>query len=210
MPNKDGYEVTEFLKNDERTSHVPLVLLTAKADAQSRLAGLRRGADAYLAKPFHREELLATLDNLLELRRKLQAKYVRDAGFGPGAVEPGKIRNPDADPSAGGEPQYEMEDAFLQKVRAVILEHLSDATFTVEGLSQSLAMSQRQLHRKLAALTDQNASALIRSMRLAKAKELLLAGEKNVSEVAYATGFDDPKYFSRVFAKEFGVPPSKI
>ncbi|MCO6493261.1 MAG: response regulator [Phaeodactylibacter sp.] len=210
MPEKDGFEVCDFLKNDERTSHVPLVLLTAKADVKSRLAGLRRGADAYLAKPFHREELLVTLDNLLELRRKLQAKYVRDARFGPGAVEPGKIRNPDANPSAGGEPQYEMEDAFLQKVRAVILEHLSDATFTVEGLSQSLAMSQRQLHRKLAALTGQNASALIRSMRLAKAKELLLAGEKNVSEVAYATGFDDPKYFSRVFTKEFGLPPSKV
>ena len=80
----------------------------------------------------------------------------------------------------------------------------------MEGLSQSLALSPRQLHRKLAALTGRNASALIRSMRLAKAREWLLAGKKNVSEVAYATGFDDPKYFSRVFAKEFGVPPSKV
>ena len=210
MPEKDGFEVVETLKNDERTSHIPIVLLTAKADVESRIKGLRRGADAYLAKPFHREELLATLDNLLELRRKLQAKYVRDSGFGPVSVEPGKIRDSDAKASAGGGPATEMEDAFLQKARSIIHEHLSDAAFTVDDLSRSLAMSQRQLHRKLAALTGQNASRLIRSIRLAKARELLLAGEKNVSEVAYATGFDDPKYFSRVFAKAFGVPPSKI
>jgi DNA-binding response OmpR family regulator len=75
MPFKDGFEVVETLKNDERTSHIPIILLTAKADVQSRLAGLRRGADAYLSKPFHQEELLVTLENLLELRRKLQLKY---------------------------------------------------------------------------------------------------------------------------------------
>jgi CheY-like chemotaxis protein len=75
MPEKDGFEVCDFLKNDERTSHIPIVLLTAKADVESRIAGLKRGADAYLAKPFHQEELLVTLANLLELRRKLQARY---------------------------------------------------------------------------------------------------------------------------------------
>jgi AraC-like DNA-binding protein len=95
-------------------------------------------------------------------------------------------------------------------VKTVIMERLSDSSFSMDDLSRALAMSQRQLHRKLTALTNQNASTYLRSVRLARAKELLLAGEKNVSEVAYAVGFDDPKYFSRVFTEEFGVPPSKI
>ena len=102
-----------------------------------------------------------------------------------------------------------MEGAFLQKAREVILEHLSDPRFSVDSLCRSLAMSQPQLHRKLTALTGKNATLFIRSVRLAKAKELLRAGTMTVSEVAYAVGFNDPKYFSRVFAEEFGVSPSK-
>ncbi|MCB9036596.1 MAG: response regulator [Lewinellaceae bacterium] len=201
MPEKDGFEVVETLKNDERTSHIPIVLLTAKADVESRIKGLRRGADAYLAKPFHEEELLATLNNLLELRRKLQAKYA--------SVSDIKSQGQDAGPSADEELPYEMEGAFLQKAREVILEHLSDPRFSVDSLCRSLAMSQPQLHRKLTALTGKNATLFIRSVRLAKAKELLRAGTMTVSEVAYAVGFNDPKYFSRVFAEEFGVSPSK-
>jgi len=192
MPEKNGFEVCDFLKNDERTSHIPIVLLTAKADVQSRLTGLRRGADAYLAKPFHEEELLVTLENLLTLRKKLQAKY---AAFSD--VAPDEIGN-------------ELEDAFLQKVRTIVLEHLSDSHFSVEDLCRLLTMSQPQLHRKLTALTGKNATLFIRSIRLAKGKELLQHKNMTVSEVAYAVGFTDPKYFSRVFSAEFGLPPSKI
>jgi DNA-binding response OmpR family regulator len=104
MPSKDGFEVVEILKNDERTSHIPIILLTAKADVQSRLAGLRRGADAYLSKPFHQEELLVTVENLLDLRRKLQVKYQQQA---PAPEVPALLA---ADP----------EDGFLQKVRAIV------------------------------------------------------------------------------------------
>jgi len=197
MPEKDGFEVCAALKEDERTSHIPIILLTARAGVEDRIAGLRRGADAYLAKPFHEEELQATINNLLELRRKLQEKY-RKVAF---AKEPSPRPS-----STGSNPEH----AFLQKARSVVFEHLSDSTFNVADLSQALALSQRQLHRKLTALTGLSPVQLIRSMRLTRAKELLLAGGKNVSEVAYEVGFDDPKYFSRVFTAEFGLPPSKV
>ncbi|MCB9297748.1 MAG: response regulator [Lewinellaceae bacterium] len=195
MPEKDGFEVCDALKTDERTSHIPIVLLTARAGVESRIAGLRRGADAYLAKPFHEEELLATLDNLLEGRKKLREKY-RAAAF----------QTPVAASSEAPDP----EEEFLQKVKAVVLNHLSESSFSVDGLCQALAMSQPQLHRKLTALTGKNATLFIRSIRLARARELLLAGGMNVSEAAYAVGFSDPKYFSRVFIQEFGIPPSKL
>ncbi len=193
MPEKDGFEVCETLKNDERTSHIPIVLLSAKADVESRITGLRRGADAYLFKPFHREELLVTLANLIEVRRRLQTKYSTFAlSIG------NNVTNNDP------------ENAFLQKARQVVLEHMEDPSFHVAAFCRAMAMSQPQLHRKLTALTNQNTSRFIRAIRLAKAKELLAKGDMNVTEVAFAVGFDDPKYFSRVFTKEFGVPPSNL
>jgi signal transduction histidine kinase/ligand-binding sensor domain-containing protein/CheY-like chemotaxis protein len=200
MPEKDGFEVCETLKNDERTSHIPIVLLTAKAGVENRIAGLKRGADAYLSKPFHQEELLVTITNLLEVRKKLQQKYLQTA------FQPAILSSPQVSPSLNPD----VEDLFVRKVKDAILVHISNPDFTVEDLSRSLAMSQRQLHRKLSALTNQGPIAMLRSIRLAKGKELLLAGDKNVSEVAFEVGFDDPKYFSRVFTEEFGVPPSKI
>lgn len=199
MPERDGFEVCEALKNDERTSHIPIVLLTAKADVASRIAGLRRGADAYLAKPFHEEELLVTLVNLLEMRKKLQAKYSNT-----GLAAPTTALNP------AGNAEPDLEDVFVAKVKSAILEHLSDTEFNVETLCRGLAMSRPQLHRKLTAVTGMNFTQYVRSLRLAKAKELLLRRDMNVSEVAFAVGFDDPKYFSRVFTEAFGVAPSKI
>ena len=206
MPEKDGFEVCDFLKNDERSSHIPIVLLTARADVQSRLAGLRRGADAYLAKPFHQEELLVTLANLLELRKKLQAKY-GNWEIGNSDLPTHQFPNSPI-PQSPNSP--DPEDAFLQKVREAVMEHLSDSSFSVDDLCRSLSMSQSQLHRKLSALTGKNATLFIRSIRLAKAKELLRDKTMTVSEVAYAVGFNDPKYFSRVFSEEFGVSPSKF
>jgi CheY-like chemotaxis protein len=132
MPFKDGFEVVEALKNDERTSHIPIILLTAKADVQSRLAGLRRGADAYLSKPFHQEELLVTLENLLESRRKLQLKYQQNVL----ASSPPQLAAPDP------------EDSFLLKVRAIVEKNLSDADFEMPQLERALAMSRSQIFRK--------------------------------------------------------------
>lgn len=200
MPEKDGFEVCEALKTNEFTSHIPIVLLTAKAGVENRIAGLRKGADAYLSKPFHQEELLVVLQNLLELRRKLQAKY--------GSWEIEKTTNSPISELPNSTPP-DPEGAFIQKVHAAILERLSDPKLSVDELSQDLAMSQSQLLRKLKALTGKNTTLFIRSIRLARAKELLQGKTMNVSETAYEVGFDDPKYFSRVFKEEFGIAPSE-
>jgi DNA-binding response OmpR family regulator len=203
MPEKDGFEVVETLKHNELTSHIPIVLLTAKADVQSRIAGLKRGADAYLSKPFHQEELLATLANLLEQRKRLQAKYSDGRLMVSDSLPQSPITNHQS-------PVSDPEDALLQKVQTAVLDNLSDSNFKVEDLCRAVATGQSQLNRKLMALTGMSTIAFIRSTRLAKAKELLLAKEMNISEVAYAVGFDDPKYFSRAFMEQFGIAPSKL
>ena len=196
MPRKNGFEVCEALKNDERSSHIPLVLLTAKADINSRLAGLRRGADAYLAKPFHPQELLLTLHNLLELRRQMQARYldwaIRETPAGAGAA-------PDADP----------ENEFLKKLRTVVEDNLSDANLDVEALCRKIGMSRTNLHNKLTALTGLSTTLYVRKLRLRRAQELLRTTDATVSEIAYEVGFNDPKFFSRVYGEEYGVPPSE-
>ena len=192
MPEKDGFEVCDTLKNDERTSHIPIVLLTARADMESRIAGLKRGADAYLAKPFHPEELLVTLSNLNAVRARLQARYA--SGQVP------------ATPSEDKDTQ--IEDAFLQKVRAVVMAHLSDTHFEMPQLERALAMSRSQIFRKLKALTGQSPSLFIRGVRLAEAQKLLAGTSMTVSEIAYETGFSSPQYFSDAFLEVFGQRPS--
>jgi YesN/AraC family two-component response regulator len=194
MPFKDGFEVVETLKNDARTSHIPIILLTAKADVQSRLTGLRRGADAYLSKPFHQEELLVTLENLLETRRKLQLKYQQ-------SILVADLPAPDA---AASDP----EDAFLQNVRAIIEANYADESFGLPQLCQKIRLSRSQLFRKMKALTDIAPSDLIRKHRLNKAKALLESGAANVAEAAWEVGFKDPSYFSKLYQEEFGEAPS--
>jgi signal transduction histidine kinase/CheY-like chemotaxis protein/AraC-like DNA-binding protein len=197
MPEKDGFEVTETLKNDERTSHIPIVLLTAKATVTDRIAGLRRGADAYLAKPFVEEELLVVAANLLESRRKLQVKYSSWADIEQVPINQSPVnQSPD------------LEDVFLKKTIALIDTHLDDAEFGNAELSRKMLMSESQLHRKIKALTDQSLSVFIRSVRLRRSRVLLQTTELTVSEVAFAVGFTDPAYFSRTFSAEFGAAPT--
>ncbi|GJM34947.1 MAG: hybrid sensor histidine kinase/response regulator [Saprospiraceae bacterium] len=198
MPEKNGYEVCDTLKNDEKTSHIPIILLTAKADASSRLTGLKTGADAYLSKPFDREELLIRLENLLEVRRKLKARYKNLAHASPLDEKEGHLAE-----------EAPLEDAFLLKARQIVEDNLGNNQFSIEQFCQKMAMSRMQLHRKLSALTDQSASHFIRGIRLQQSKVLLRQSlDVTISEVAYEVGFNDPKYFSRVFTEEFGVSPS--
>ena len=192
MPEKDGFEVCEALKNDERCSHIPIVLLTAKAGVENRIAGLKRGADAYLSKPFHKEELLATLENLLEVRRKLQSKYSLSSL------------------STVPLPPADLEDVFLQKLRTAMEERLGESELTVEDICRTIGMGRSNLYAKLSALTGMSFNIYLRSLRLHRAKELLQSSDMNVSEVAYKVGFNDPKYFSRVFSEVFGVSPSEV
>lgn len=198
MPEKDGFEVCDALKNDERTSHIPVVLLTARATVEDRIAGLRRGADAYLAKPFNPDELLATLENLTKIRQKLQIKYSN--WLQPSAATQPSTLNPPPD----------LEDAFLQKVRAVVEDHLSDSDFEMLHLQRKMAMSHSQIFRKLKALTGKSPSQFIRSIRLNKAKILLSTSDLTVSEIAYETGFSSLQYFSDAFFEAFGQRPSAM
>lgn len=195
MPEKDGFEVCDTLKNDLRTSHIPVVLLTARAGAEDRIAGLRRGADAYLAKPFNPEELHAVIENLLTLRRKLRQYY---AGFSLGeAPEPLSIED------------SSLEQQFLQQIRAYAEKNIANPDLSAEDLCREAGMSRTNLNLKMNALTGMSSMQYVRQLRLQRARTLLETGRFNVSEVAWETGFNDPKYFSRVFSETFGKPPSE-
>jgi len=188
----DGFELTKQLKNDERTSHIPVILLTAKAGEQNRIAGLESGADAYLTKPFNKKELLVRLEKLTALRKALQQRYAN--------IEP-LSHEPDSPPS--------LEDLFLEKARKIVEEKLANSEFNVTDFCRSLHMSQSQLYRKMIALTGQSPVYFIRSIRLQKAKELLQTTNLNISEIAWETGFSESSYFIRVFHKEFGKSPGE-
>ena len=193
MPRKDGLQLCEILKNDERTSHIPVILLTAKADIESRLAGLERGADDYLAKPFNRDELLIRSRNLLDVRQRLRQRYA--------SLQP---HVPAADKNV------QIEDAFLQNIRSLVEKNLSDSDLEIDALSRLVGMSRSQMFRKIKGLTGQSPSLFIRAIRLNRGKELLETTEMNVSEVAYQVGFSTPTYFSDAFTEAYGIRPSQL
>lgn len=195
MPKKDGYEVCETLKKDERTNHIPIILLTAKATDMDKLAGLESGADGYLAKPFQREELMIRLRNMVELRKQLQQKYGKGSVFWEGTTLSSDTPSP-------------QEDAFLSSVNKLIEDNISDEDFGIAQLCRAMAMSRSQIHRKIKALTNLSTSIYIRTIRLYKAKEFLRTTDFNISEIAYEVGFKDPNYFTRAFVDEFDISPS--
>mgnify|MGYP005989163153 CR=1 FL=1 len=196
MPKKNGYEVCQTVKQDQRTSHIPVVMLTAKADLDSKLEGLSEGADAYLSKPFHKEELLLRIKKLLELRKQLQSFYRSASGL--------------SDQKAITEkPLPAMENEFIKKVKAIVETNLDNFEFNVEQLCREVHLSHSQLHRKLSALTGLSANRFIRHIRLYKAKEMLKDAMISITAVAFDTGFNDPSYFGRMFKKEFGKTPKE-
>lgn len=196
MPEKDGYELCDTLKNDERTSHIPIILLTAKADNASRIAGLRRGADAYLAKPFNLEELLANLYMLTERQKRMRAYFSKTANSELAPETPEQKED------------YDVEHEFIRKVRAIIEANFANENFALPQLCQELNMSRSQLFRKLKALVDTTPSDFIRAYRLQKAKSLLETSDLTVSEVAWQVGYKDVPHFSRSFQEMFGFSPS--
>jgi signal transduction histidine kinase/DNA-binding response OmpR family regulator len=190
MPGMDGVKMTQHLKADERTSHIPLVMLTAKAGRDNKLQGIASGAEAYLTKPFDPEELRLVVAKTLEQRRLLREKFSREIRLGLSDVE-----------------VLSLDDVFLQKVLATIEENLDDDLFGVEQLAASVSMSRSNLFRKLDALTGKSPTALIRELRLARAKKLLEQGAGNTTEVAMMVGFNTPAYFVKCFADQYGIPP---
>ncbi len=197
MPKKNGFELCSLLKQDQQTSHIPVVLLTAKADTESRISGLNRGADAYLAKPFDQEELMAVLKQILQQRAALRARYAQ-------------LDLTETVPEQVFDYDFSTEDNFIKKAIALVEENINDTTFTVPVFCRQMGMSYSVIHRKLAALTSKSPALFIRTIRLHQAKKMLSDLEKNITEIAYDVGFTDPKYFSRAFSEEFSAPPSSF
>ncbi len=192
MPQLDGFEVCKQLKSDHRTSHIPVILLTAKASQDDKKIGLIQGADAYLTKPFDKEELLIRLHNLYQKSLLLKERL---------SILPKTAEVP--------EPSVHMEAAFLQKVDQTIDKQLGNNLFDTQFLCRAMAMSRTQLHRKLKVLTGQSTANYIRSKRLQKAKYLLEETELPIGEIADQVGYKDFSHFSRSFFKEFGSQPNE-
>lgn len=190
MPGKSGFDVSRTLKADERTSHIPVILLTAKAGFENKMEGLETGADDFIPKPFSTRELLTRIRNLIITRKKLREKYLSYALSGNNTSET-------------------IEDAFLIKLREAIETRLDDTEFSVEDLCREVGMSRTHLHRKLKALTNQSASQFIRILKLQHGQQLLRQGKFNVSEVADKVGFASLTYFSSSYTSHFGYAPSE-
>lgn len=193
MPQMDGFELCQLLKTDDFTSHIPVILLTARAEDADKLSGLETGADAYLIKPFNSKELLLRIHNLIEVRTKLRKKF-----SGKLLVKPSEITVTSQD------------SQFMQRLLETVEKHMDDEKFSVEALSHEFGMSSSQMNRKLKAIVNQSAGAFIRSVRMERALALLKTDQANIAEVAYATGFSEASYFSRVFKSYFGYSPSEV
>jgi len=199
MPEMDGNELCRKVKSDIRTSHIPVILLTAKASRESKMEGLQTGADDFITKPFDQEELLVRIKNLIDQRNKLKELFSGTSG--QERIISG-VNLPE-------EHLGELDTKFLKKAVQVVEEHLSDFDFTVEEFGQEMAVSRVQLHRKFKALTALSASELIRTIRLEHAADLLRKGSGNVTEVAYEVGFNNLSWFARCFQERYNVPPSE-
>lgn len=193
MPLMDGFELAQKIKADERTSHIPMILLTAKAGQSHKIEGLDTGADDYLTKPFDHKELLVRLRNLINQRKLLRKKFAGEIILKPSEVS---VKS--------------AEQVFLDKVMRAIEANMSEEDFGVEELAKEVTMSRSQLHRKLIALTGQSPSEVLRNTRLLRAKELLQKKAATPSEVAFRVGFNSHTYFSKCFKEEFGISPSEV
>lgn len=192
MPAMDGMELTSHIKSDERTSHIPVILLTAKGGQESRIDGLKTGADDYLTKPFSIEELRIRVRNLIGLRKKL-AEHYRE-----------RIRV-HVTSSQG----MSLDDKFLMKAREIVEANMEDVLFSVEKMAEEMSLSRTQLLRKLKALTGLAPNDFIRDLRLQKAAEMIRQKADTITQIGYAVGFNDQSYFSKSFKREFGETPTE-
>lgn len=193
MPGKDGLEVCNELKKDEHTSHIPIVLLTARGDVVSKREGLQTGADAYLAKPFDEQELFIRLQKLIEIRQELKEKYQNVN------LEGMPVKTIEKDP----------ELQFLKKLEGVFQENLGNEDFRIyPHLCQAMLMSRPQLYRKIKALKDKSPSEYLRFFRLREANRLLIRTDMKVGDIASRTGFRDSSYFAKAYTAQFGETPT--
>jgi len=193
MPRMDGVELCQKLKTDERTSHIPVIMLTAKTSVEDRIEGLETGADDYLTKPFNIKELRVRVKNLIKQRQKLRERFRKEL-----LLEPREIAVTSAD------------ERFIRQSLEIIENNMSDQDFSVEQLGADLAMSRMQLFRKIKALTDQSPSEYIRTIRLKRAAQLIKSSYGNLAEITYEVGFNSPSYFAKCFRELYGVTPSEF
>lgn len=190
MPVMDGLEFTRQLKEDIATSHIPVVLLTARSLPEQREKGYETGADSYLTKPFSGQVLLSRIDNLLRSRMLLRSLFSGDKAE---AAEEERLCSQDK--------------TFVTRLREIIQQHLADSDFSVERLGEEIGLSRVQLYRKVKVLTGKTPVELLRKARLMKARTMVTTTDRSIAEIAYATGFTSPSYFNKCFKDEFGVSP---
>ncbi|MBX2874973.1 MAG: response regulator [Saprospiraceae bacterium] len=193
MPKKDGYQLCHSLKNNPKTSHIPIIMLTAKAGQDNKMEGLIQGADSYLTKPFDNRELLIRMKNLIEAREKLWEHFKALDMFLSDDLEIASV-----------------DDRFLQDVFKAIKQNMDNEQFGVEEISRTIGFSRSQLHRKLKALIGKSTNQLIVEIRLNEAHRMLKQQAASVSEVAYAVGYSNLSYFTKRFKGKFGLLPSEV
>ncbi|MEO1033023.1 MAG: ATP-binding protein [Bacteroidota bacterium] len=193
MPKMDGIEMCKLLKETPITSHIPIILLTAKASEEDKIEGLSLNADAYLVKPFNKLELVVRIQNLIANRKLLQKRFATTTLISPKEISVNSL-----------------EEVFLEKIVDTIETHIENESFGVSELADSVSLSRSQLHRKLLSLTNQTPSFFIRKYRLERAKQLLEKGAGRVSDIAYSVGFSSPSYFTKCFTETFGISPKDV
>ena len=192
MPKMDGFKLCDKLKTDQRTSHIPIILLTAKAASADKIEGFETGADDYIMKPFEPDELRARIKNLIEQRKRIHEHFKKHGLF--------ELEEKNITP---------VDQKFLQKAFDTITHNISETSFNVESFAENLAVSRYVLYKKIISLTGEAPVELIRRIRLKKAAELIQKKFGNLSEVALEVGFNNPAYFSDCFKKQFGISPSQ-
>jgi YesN/AraC family two-component response regulator len=190
MPEMDGFELCQKIKSDERISHIPVILLTAKADLDSRIEGLEYGADDYINKPFESAELKIRVRNLIKQRKRLREKFSRLIEIKPGDVTASS-----------------MDEQFMERLIFVFEKHISESGYTTEHFAKDVGFSKTHLNRKLKAITDLSIHAFILNLRLKRAAQLLKKKAATVSEIAYSVGFESPSNFARAFRAHYGQSP---
>ena len=195
MPVMDGLEFTQNLKTHTATSHIPVIMLTAKNLEEHRAEGYEHGADSYITKPFHSKVLLARIENLLKQRKLLKHLFQG---------------TPEAELEIADSHLEDRDKQFMKQLHAIIQKNLSDSEFGVEDIGKQIGLSRVQLYRKVKAMTGSSVVDLLRKARLAKAKRLLESRSMSVSEVAYDVGFSAPSYFTKCFKDEYGMLPGDV
>jgi DNA-binding response OmpR family regulator len=193
MPVMDGYELCQKIKSDERISHIPIILLTAKADLDSKVEGLEFGADDYVTKPFEARELLIRSKNLIEQRNKLRERFSLLTNLKPEDIAASS-----------------MDEQFLRLLLAVFEDHIEESDFTTEDLAREIGLSRMHLNRKIKSLTNLATHDFLRTIRLQRAARMLKKASGTVSEIAYRVGFNNLSHFARAFRKQYGKIPSEF